>query len=165
MFKATTIIISALFLLQGCAGSSVKQEKPPSVTSNPSGADVFANLLELGKTPLRADLYEAFPAAWQNSIYQAQGVLVVKKDGCKDFTLKVSDFILSKPIHAELECSETTTSEKSTAAVSSPITISPNVTTTGSTEKRLEQLEALHKKGVITEDEYKTTRERILSEL
>jgi hypothetical protein len=160
MFKTTAMIVSALLLLLGCADSSVKEEIPANVTSNPSGADVFANLLELGKTPLRANLYDAFPAGWQNSIYQAQGVLVVKKDGCKDFTLKVNDLILSKPIHAELKCSEATKPEKSTATVSSP-----NVTTTSNTEKRLEELEGLYKKGIVTKEEYQNTRARILNEL
>lgn len=160
-----TIIISALLLLQGCAGFSAKQDKPASVTSTPSGATVYANILELGKTPLKHNLYDAFPAGWKNSIYQAQGVLVVKKEGCKDYTLKVSDLILSKPIHAELECGEAGTSEKSTATVSSPTATPPVLTTRGSTEQRLKDAEALFKKGVITEAEYKTTRERILSEL
>jgi len=160
MFKPTFMIISAFFLLQGCAGSSTKKDETPSVTSSPSGAAVFANILELGQTPLQANLYDAFPAGWQNSIYQAQGVLVVKKDGCKDYTLKVNDLILSKPIHAELECSKASKPEKTTAAAMPPM-----VTTPSSTEKRVEELEALQKKGVITEDEYKKTRERILSEL
>ncbi|MDX2462921.1 MAG: hypothetical protein QNK31_00285, partial [Porticoccus sp.] len=112
MHKVTTTIISTVFLLQGCSGLSTTQEKPPSVTSSPSGAAVFANILELGQTPLQANLYEAFPAGWQSSIYQAQGVLIVKKDGCKDYTLKVNDLILSKPIHAELECSKANKPEK-----------------------------------------------------
>ena len=150
-----TIIISALLLLQGCAGFSAKQDKPASVTSTPSGATVYANILELGKTPLKHNLYDAFPAGWKNSIYQAQGVLVVKKEGCKDYTLKVSDLILSKPIHAELECGE----------MSKPVKMTPVNTTRSSTEQRLKDAEALFKKGVITKDEYQKTRERILSEL
>ena len=165
MFKATTIIISGFFLLQGCAGSFIKGEKPASVTSTPSGATVYANILELGKTPLHANLYDAFPAAWQNSIYQAQGVLVVKKDGCKDYTLKVSDLILSKPIHAELECNEPDQPEKSTEAASSPAATPLNATTNSGTEKRLKEAETLFKKGIITKDEYQKTRARILSEL
>jgi len=160
MFKPTIMIFSALVLLQGCADSSVKQDKPPSVTSNPSGADVFAGSLELGTTPLRADLYEAFPAGWQNSIYQAQGVLIVKRAGCKDYTLKVNDFILSKPIHADLKCSVVSKSENSPAAV-----IPPTALTQGSTEKRLKELEGLYKKGTVTKEEYQKTRARILNEL
>ncbi len=155
MFKATGIIISVVVLLHGCSNLSVKQQGLPNVTSSPSGAMVYANNLELGKTPLTHNLYDAFPAGWQNSTYQAQGILIVKMDGCKDYTLKVSDFILRKPIHADLECSKVTKSEKMI-----PITNSQ-----GNAEKRFEELNALYKKGVITEDEYKKTRERILNEL
>ena len=160
------MVISAIVLMQGCSVSSVKQQKIPNVTSNPSGATVYANILELGKTPLRHNLYDAFPAGWKNSIYQAQGVLVVKKDGCKDFTLKVTDYILSKPVHAELECSDIASKPKISAPVVAPgvETVAP-VTESGETEKRLEKLEALYKKGVITKEEYKTTRERILNEI
>ena len=149
------MIISAIVLLQGCSDLSVKQQKRPSVTSNPSGAIVYANILELGKTPLTHNLYDAFPGGWQNSIYQAQGILIIKMDGCKDYTLKISDLILSKPIHADLNCNLATKSEKAT-----PVTNSH-----GQAEKRFEELEALYKKGVITKDEYKKTRERILNEL
>ena len=155
MFKATGMIFSAVVLLQGCSDLSVKQQKLPSVTSSPSGATVYANILELGTTPLQHNLYDAFPAGWQNSTYQAQGILIIKMDGCKDYTLKINDFILSKPIHAELKCTRATRPEKS-GTITTPH---------GGTEKRLEELEALYKKGVITKDEYKKTRERILNEL
>ena len=156
MFKTSGLIIGAIVLLQGCASSPPSQQKA-NVTSNPSGATVYANILELGKTPLKYNLYDAFPAGWQNSIYQAQGILSVKMDGCKDYTLKINDLILRNPIHAELECSEENKSENAIPAVKS----TPN----SGTEKRLEELQALFKKGVITEDEYKKTRERILNEL
>ena len=155
MFKATGMIISAMVLLQGCSGLSVKQQKLPSVTSSPSGAVVYANILELGKTPLTHNLYDAFPAGWKNSMYQAQGILMVKKDGCKEYTLKINDLILSKPIHADLTFNLVKKSEKTT----------PVMNSRGQAEKRFEELEALYKNGVITKDEYKKTRERILSEL
>lgn len=155
MFKTTTTIISAFLLLQGCAGSSIKQPKPANVTSIPSGATVYANNLELGKTPLKRNLYDDFPAGWQNSIYQAQGVLIVKKDGCKDFTLKINDAILRNPIHAELKCRKVSKTE-----IPAPVASSQN-----ETEARLKKLDALLKKGLVTKEEYKKTRERILSEI
>lgn len=155
MFKKTGFIFGAIILLQGCSGSSVKQQEPADVTSSPSGAAVYANDLELGKTPLRYNLSEAFPAGWKSAVYQAQGVLMLKMDGCEDYTLDVSDYILSKPIYAELKCNEVSKSEKSTQAVT-PHSV---------TERRLEELELLYKKGVITKDEYSTNRERIINEL
>ena len=100
-------------------------------------------------------------------MYQAQGVLIVKMDGCEDYTLKVNDFILSKPVHAELECSEPGSSEVSTTAVEDNATpvVMPVVAPASETEKRLEQLESIYDKGMITDEEYRATRERILNEL
>ena len=163
MLKVAGLIISAM-VLQGCSGSSVKEQNQANVTSNPSGATVYADILEIGKTPLRHDLYDAFPAGWQNATYQAQGVLSVKKEGCEDFTLKVSDYILSKPIHAELKCNSISKSEKS-APEDKGATPATQIAPSSGTEKRLNDLEALYKKGVITKDEYTSTRKRILNEL
>jgi hypothetical protein len=155
MFKSAGILICALIFLSGCSGASVKAQKPADVTSTPSGATVYANGKELGKTPLRHDLYDAFPAGWADWKYQAQGVLTVKMDGCEDYTLTVSDYALSKPIHAELKCSGPVQSDQA----------APIKTPDSGAEKRLEELEALYKKGVITKDEYNSTRARILNEL
>ena len=155
MFKPAAMIICAIILLHGCSGSSVKQQKPADVTSHPSGATVYANGQELGVTPLHYKLYEAFPASWKDAMYQAQGELMVKMDGCEEYTLKVNDTILSNPIHAELRCS----------GVSKPEISTPVVRPLSETEKRLEELEALYNKGVITKEEYNETRQRILNEL
>ena len=164
MLKVVGLIIVSIVSLQGCSGSPIKNQNQANVTSNPSGATVYANFLELGKTPLRHDLYDAFPAGWENATYQAQGVLSVKKDGCKDFSLKVSDHILSKPIHAELKCNSISKSEKSVPEVKGVTPVTQSAPSSG-TEKRLKELEALYKKGVITKEEYKTNRERILNEI
>lgn len=153
--QKTITFISAIFLLQACTASSTKQSNTPNVTSNPSGAVVYANGLEIGKTPLQRNLYDEFPTGWQGTIYTAQGVLTMKMDDCKDFALKINDRILSEPIHADLECSEASSTEKS-----APVAVPQE-----GTEARLRKLEALYKKGLITKEEYKKTRERILSEL
>jgi hypothetical protein len=154
MFKLAILISSIIFLLQGCNTASVKPEVA-NVTSTPSAATVYADDLKLGTTPLHHDLYDAFPASWKNSEYQAQGTLILKKTGCDDFSIKVNDLLLSKPVHADLKCSATTSNEAadSTAPPESTIT------------KRLNEAESLFKQGVITEDEYNATRKRILNEI
>jgi len=166
MFKTIGVIIGAFLLLQGCSGSSVKQQKP-SVTSEPSGAMVYANGQELGVTPLHQNLYKVFPASWNKLVLQATGALIVKKDGCKDFILNVNDYILSEPIHAKLECNGVNTPVTKTPKVTEKATSiqSPNKESNGSTEKRLSEVEGLYKKGVITRDEYQAIRKRILNEL
>lgn len=163
MHKTTAIIISALFILQGCASSPTEERKSSNVTSNPSGAVVYVNGLEIGKTPLQRNLFDDFPAGWKGSVYQAQGLLMMKMEGCKDYALQVNDFILRNPIHAELECSEASIPEKSTPAAATQIKAISK--TESATEKRLNELENLYKKGIISKDEYQKNRERILSEL
>ncbi len=153
MIKAARVIIGAIIILQGCSASSTKKQQA-DVTSNPSGATVYAKGQELGVTPLHYKLYKAFPASWQDAMYQAHGELMLKMDGCEDYSLQVNDYILSNSIHAELKCSEVSEAEELVPA------------TPGSgAEQRLQQLEALYNKGVITEEEYNATRERILNEL
>jgi hypothetical protein len=151
--KAAVIVGAVVICLQGCSGFSVKQEA--NVTSNPSDASVYADGVELGRTPLLHNLYEAFPASWSGTSYGARGLLTVKKEGCDDYSLKISDYILSEPIHAELKCGEQLQEESASTV--------ENIDE--ETEKRLEELESLHKKGIISEDEYKSTRKRILSEI
>jgi len=154
MIKQTILTASIVFLLQGCNTASVKPEVA-NVTSTPSAATVYADDLKLGTTPLHHDLYDAFPASWKNSEYQAQGTLILKKTGCEDFAIKVNDSLLSKPVHAELKCSATTDNKAS----DSPDTSENSIT------KRLNEAESLFEQGIITEDEYKATRKRILNDL
>jgi len=68
---------------------------------------------------------------------------------------QVSDYILSKAIHAELKCSEPSKTTQPT----------PVVTPDSETQKRLEELEVLFNKGIITKEEYDSTRARILNDL
>jgi len=156
MYKAAVFLMIAGMLLQACVESTVRQPKLADVTSSPSGATVYANGKKLGTTPLNYDLYEVFPAGWANSSYQAQGELQVKMSGCDTFTLSVSDYILSKPVHAEMKCNE---------IEQQAILPVKNKALSGGIEKRLKELSVLHEKGVITKNEYETTRLRILSEL
>lgn len=166
MIKTAGMILSASILLYGCAGSSANHQKPANVTSNPSGAEVYADGKKLGVTPLRYKLYKAFPASWKDAMYQAHGVLTVELDGCNDFILEVNDYVLSNPIHAELECNEPGKSVSSATDTQdmNKSMVTPAVKPVGATEQRLKELEDLYSKGVITKDEYSATRERILSE-
>jgi hypothetical protein len=83
------------------------------------------------------------------------------------YTLQVNDYVLSHPIHADLVCSDEMTPEvKSTATeeVKSPVGESAASPQSG-IENRLNELEDLYEKGVITREEYSETRERILNEI
>jgi hypothetical protein len=167
MFIPKGLVIGAIIVLHGCSGSTVKEEGPANVTSSPSGAEVYANGERLGLTPLRYELYKAFPAGWKDMMYQAQGTLILKMDGCQDFTLRVNDYVLSHPIHAELVCDDKMLPEvKSTAnqEVKSPAD-EPAASPQTEIENRLNELEDLYGRGVITRKEYDESRARILNEI
>jgi len=157
------VIIVSIFLLQACSGSAVKQQA--SVTSNPTGANVYANGVKVGKTPLYKNLYKVFPASWSSWTYQAAGVLSVKKPGCEDFNLKVSDAILVKPIHAKLKCDKQIVAPAAVPAHKSAVMMKTKNKKMSKIEKRLDELKGLYQKGVITQEEYQATRKRILNEL
>jgi len=167
MVKYAGLMLGVIVVMSGCSSTSVKENAPANVTSEPSAAAVYANGLKIGETPLRADLFKVFPASWVDWVYQATGVLIVKKQGCKDFTLKVNDYILSQPIHARLECHAVEKSQEDVPVRQTAPMIEKKVDThlDEAIEERLRKLEALYKKGLITTDEYKATRKRILSEI
>jgi len=161
------IFLGIIVLLQACSSSAVKESRP-SVTSSPSGAAVYANGLKLGVTPLKKDLFKVFPTSWNNWKLSASGVLVLKKQGCKDYTLKVNDAILLKPVHAKLKCglkpvmSEEAPSPPPQAVTPQKLPVKKKMS---KLEMRLNELTRLYKKGVITDQEYRSTRKRILDEI
>lgn len=169
MSRSSYLIIVITLLMVGCSNSITKPAKP-NVTSSPAGASVYANGAKLGVTPLKVNLYKAFPAGWKNLVYQATGALMIKKEGCDDFILDVNDHVLSQPIHADLKCDQpniSTVSDKSPSAGKSLVIDKPAATTEGeiSIESRLKKLNNLLKQGLITNQEYQQTRQRILGEL
>ena len=161
------ILIIMAVLLQACVGSSTKSNvKEANVSSTPSPADVYANGVKIGVTPLHKNLYKVFPAGWVNWGYQAQGTLMVKKDGCEDFIRQVDDYYLSKPIHVKLKCSGVVKAKPVMHKAQPVMQTKPAAAAPAKgVERRLMELERLYKKGIINQQEYKSTRERILGEL
>ncbi len=168
MIKLLSVIL-CLSVLYGCSNAPVKPTKP-NVTSNPDGAEVYANGTKLGNTPLSQNLYKVFPAGWKNLVYQAAGVLMIKLEGCKDYVLDVNDYVLSQPIHADLSCYDRVLNHnkiKDKAETSIPSTSNPLNPTDSeiSLEVRLRKAKDLHQKGLINDQEYRQIKARILNEL
>ena len=160
-------ILGIALLLQACVGGSSSVKEAANVTSSPTGADVYANGTKIGTTPLHKNLYEVFPAGWENWVYQAQGTLMVKKEGCEDFSHKVGDRYLSKPIHVKLKCNGVVKPKPVMHQTKPAMQSQPAATAAPArgVERRLQELDRLYKKGIINQQEYQATRKRILGEL
>lgn len=118
------------------------------------------------------------------------GTLMVRKPGCKDFTTQVNDNILASDIQVKLECDPAYTPastnaiapDQAPAAPAKPQavpaktqTIAPSQApatqerqpdlTAGDAEQRLLRIDALHNKGLLSDEEYQTLRKRVLDTL
>lgn len=159
-------ILSLAGLLAGCAGTSSLTESPAKgikVSSDPAGATVVANGAELGQTPLQIVPGNHFRSGFVGLSYRYVGKLSVKKPGCETWSTDVNDFVLSKDIHAKLKCDPNYRAPEPASTVSvNPATGTP---VQESAADRLERIENLRKKGLISDDEYKQLRARVLDKL
>lgn len=171
------LFVCAALLLGGCSVLPVPDLRSVTIRSDPPGAEVLANGETIGTTPLTIVPDKVFRPRvdWQNLEYRAMGVLALRKAGCKLYSERVNDAVLSKDITVKLDCSASV----ATAPAASPPTAASAVTmppapAPGATmvtapalgvEARLRRLEKLYKDGLITEKEYRSIRARILNRL
>ena len=162
-------LLAAASLLSGCAGtgdSSETQSGHIRITSEPAGAIAYADGAELGATPLAIAPGNHFRSGFVGFSYRYVGKLSIKKPGCETWSTEVNDAILSKDIHARLKC-DPNYQPLSTAAPSSGSSSNSgsNSPSKDQTIERLERIETLHKKGLISDEEYKQSRTRIIEKL
>ena len=144
------VILLGSVLLMSCESNRVV-----TIDSQPQGASVIADGREIGKTPLEIVADEEFPPRWIGGNYMVKGNLQLKKPECESVSIKVNDSVLSNDISQKLTCSDKVDTQANTPA--NPV----NDTIT----QRLEKLNELQKKGLVTDEEYKTQKLRILNEL
>ena len=160
----------SLTLLPACSNNPFRSEQTDAgkqgrvitVSSSPSGATVRANGNKLGETPLKVDIDKSFPRKWVPAedygiVYRVSGKLTIEKSGCDDYTVPVSPTAPADDINVSLVCPEENPAP-SAAETAQPV-IPENM------EQRLKKLDQLYRDGVISTDEYKQHRNRILGEL
>jgi hypothetical protein len=181
---ALTGMTWALFL-SGC--SSLGDIAPGSkqtitIKSDPPQATVLADGTEIGITPLTFNPADAFRTGFTGGgnellAYRYVGKLTVKKPGCTEYVTEVDDNILSKDIDVKLECdpdyrppSAPAATVPSAPTVTAPAT--PGVAASdalssmpASAEERLQRIETLHEKGLISDIEHRELRQRVLDTL
>jgi hypothetical protein len=164
-------MLAVLIVLQGCAGGhSIK------IDSEPTGATVYASGRDIGSTPLTMVPDEVFPPRFVGGSYRATGDLKIERAGCKPFSQNVNDRALAKDISVKLECDPAALAAESRPAPAkpsmptavAPMAPAPSEGAAGrgaDIKQRLQTLEDLRKDGLVTDQEYRTIRKRILDGL
>lgn len=153
----SAFIVGLAITVVGCS-NPIKNSRSITIASTPSGAHVLASGVEIGVTPLTIVPDEVFAPQFVGFSYRAVGTLNIKKNGCETFSEQVNDAVLSKDINVKLVCD-------SRARTLPAKTSTPHPAPSTSIEQRLRRLQQLHDQGLISDDEYRSIRKRILSAL
>ncbi len=149
-------------VLQGCLSV------PVNIRSEPSGANVLADGKLIGATPMQIRADRVFPARRKGLDWHREGTLTLERTGCSPKTLEVDNELLKRSLNVDLECrpdAPAVVSAPAATPASRSAVPRSNVPTSGSTAERLEELERLRKKDLITDQEYRSIRKRILDQL
>ena len=152
------VLLSALFfgltLLQGCIPLRSNPDTI-AVESDPPGAEVYVMGKKAGVTPLEIRQAEVFPLTYSPEQQSLYGTVVLRHAGCQDFTQRVTAAAYGRGIKAKLDCGQKPAEAARTDRREADAPI----------EKRLQKLKELQEKGLITEEDAKATRRRILEGL
>lgn len=155
--SAKAFALFNLVLAAGCSSTGtdlfpVAGNSPIKIESVPPGADVYVMGEKVGVTPLQISRKDVFPNTYPREKESVYGRITLKKEGCSDFTRTVSAEIGNAGLHAKLDCGD----------INPAGTASRNSETV---EQRLDKIKDLLNKGLITEEEAKKARERVLNDL
>ncbi|MCG7899119.1 MAG: PEGA domain-containing protein [Candidatus Thiodiazotropha lotti] len=175
--------------LPACTGiGGVSGEMPLRIETQPSGATVYILDEALGVTPLEVTQNQLYPAAYDAGKAELYGKIVIRKPTCEAFSQRIKYQDFSKGLQVKLNCEDGAEQSKGSATVETapaqqpsrqPVTaqppeqqVKPVEPATAETQPanpsikaRLQRLENLRSEAVISEEEYRATRKRILNEL
>jgi len=179
------IFITLPFLLAaGCSlirggGNTIRIE------SEPTGADVFVMGEKVGATPVAIIPRSLFPLSYPKENESLYGKVILRKTGCSDLTeIVTTDEMRVGLLRVQLDCGTGTSPPSGqsraapgpSAAASAPSAAAPGPSqaapepspaspNAGTVEQRLMRIKDLLSKGLITEEEARKARERILKDL
>lgn len=125
------------------------------VASDPPGAVVYAAGKRLGVTPLTVRQQDVFPVVYPPEQQDAYGTLLLTMEGCKEQTVRVSNAVIRKGVNVKLDCGQAELSKPQAWPPGTPPTI----------KERLLRLNELRDQGLVTDEEYREIRGKILGEL
>ncbi|HSM98050.1 MAG TPA: PEGA domain-containing protein [Gallionella sp.] len=157
--SAKAFAIFNLLLVAGCSSSGnyfpAAGDKPFKVESEPAGAAVYVMGEKIGETPIMISHKDVFPNIYPRGKESVYGRITLKKEGCLDLTRTVSAEISNAGLHARLDCGDLGPAPAGAGLPRNSVTV----------EQRLDKIKDLLGKGLITEEEAKKARERILGDL
>lgn len=156
----------AATVLAGCAVGNGGPKSSITIDSQPQGAQVYAGERALGHTPVTILLDDVFPKRWTSrtekdeegfAFYRRLGALRFQKPGCEPYSMMVDSDVLRDDIRVTLTC-DPNYQPPADAAPQDEVTVK-------GVEERLRRLDELRNKGLLTQEEYRKQRERILNTL
>ena len=112
---------------------------------------------KVGVTPLKISHQDVFPNIYPKEKLSVYGRVTLKKSGCSDFTRTISAEISNAGLRAQLDC------VNMIPASSKTFMEAPH--SSENLEQRLDKIKELLNKGLISEEEAKKARARVLNEL
>ena len=159
--------------LWGADSDSLFKARRFLVDSTPAGADVFVIGGKLGKTPIRLSERDIYPNWYPDEQAHLYGMIILRKTGCNEFSKRLTLDDIGKGVQVRLDCSQDAASaEQAPPAVNAQQTPPMGSGATGQSnrpatmQRRLLQLKVLQElldDGLITEEEERTIRKRILN--
>ncbi len=121
----------------------------------------------IGRTPVQISQVQNFPPRWHGTSYTVKGRLEFRKPGCEPYSLEMNEGMLLKDIQVRLQCDPGAVEADESREAEEEKGPAPDAGTTNAraVEARLERLKELRERGVITSEEYRQQRKRILDSL
>jgi hypothetical protein len=141
------------------------------VESVPGGAEVFVIGGRIGTTPLTLSERDIYPNWYPDDQAHLYGTIVLRMAGCREYARRVGLDDIEAGIEARLDCGQDTVAEAQPpppgpAPAAAPVADSPTTAAAAVTlQRRLRQLKVLQElmeDGLVTEQEERTIRKRIL---
>lgn len=142
------------------------------VESTPVGADVFVIGGKLGKTPLRLSERDIYPNWYPDDQAHLYGMVILRKAGCDDYSKRLTLDDIGKGVQVQLDCNQDAApaeqAPKAVHAQQAPLESAPTGRSISAVimQRRLRQLKVLQElldDGLITDEEERTIRKRILN--
>lgn len=158
MTRISCLLALAVALAAGCAPIGAKPGQI-DVSSEPAGAEVYVMGEKAGVTPVTLDQDALFPLTYPAEKQALYGRIELRKAGCQAATQAVSTRAVAKGVHVKLDCG------MAAPATSVPVPGAPVGQPKPAIDARLRQVRDLLEQGLITEQEARDIRQRILDEL